>query len=225
MTSAAELLPPPPYSTTPRERRRFERLRVREIVATQIGRASGALVDLSARGARVRHTSPLIRGSQARLTFNWNGERFEAAAEVLASRVVSLAHPTRYESRLRFVTMSASAEHVLARALADIAAAALRTWVANLRGWENETPHHDAASDHVESGFLRCRYYAARGWERKWTQDPDQPSNGFTLPANTEPAEVNMLCRTYETSDEEGRALLRIMTDAVVQTARRAAAR
>jgi hypothetical protein len=224
MTTVAELLPPPPFPTTPRDRRRFERQRVREIVATQIGRASGALVDLSTNGARVRHTAPLIRGSQARLTFNWNGARFEAAAEVLASRVVSLARPTRYESRLRFVTMSSSAEHVLARALADIAAAALRTWVANLRGWENVTPPIDGETDHADSGFLRCRYVPARGWERKWTKNPDQPKEGFTVPASTEPAELNMLCLTYETSDEEGRALLRVMTDAVVQAAQRAAA-
>jgi hypothetical protein len=224
MTTAAEVLPPPPSPTTPSERRRFERLRVREIVATQIGRASGAVVDLSADGARVRHTVPLFRGSQARLTFNWKGERFEAAAEVLASRVVSLARPTRFESRLRFVTMSSSAEHVLARALADIAAAALRAWVANLRGWEADTPRNDAETDHADSGFLRCRYGVARGWERKWTENPEQPKDGFTVPASTEPAEVNMLCRTYETCDADGRALLRVMTDAVVQTAQRVTA-
>lgn len=108
--------------------------------------------------------------------------------------------------------------------LADIAAAALRTWVPNLRGWEADAPRNDAETDHADSGFLRCRYVLARGWERKWTQNPEQPKHGFTVPASTETAEVNMLCRTYETSDEDGRALLRVMTDAVVQTAQRAAA-
>ena len=213
MTNTAEVLPSP-SNPSPRERRRFERLRVREIVPTYIGRAAGTLVDLSASGARVRHTSPLALGTRARLTFVWNGRQFAAIAEVLASRVVSLGSPTRFDSRLRFVFVPAQSERVLARALVDIGDRDLRTWVANLHGWEDHASR--AEEPPPEAAFVRCRFGYGR-WEQKWTQDPTQPEEGFTVPASVEPGEIDTLRRTYEQSDEEGRSMMRLLTRAVVQ--------
>jgi len=51
------------------ERRMARRMRVESFVAVNLGRAEGTLVDISMRGARVRHTTAVGRGSQVRVSF------------------------------------------------------------------------------------------------------------------------------------------------------------
>ena len=122
-------------SDDPRERRGAERLPVAGTVTVIFGRGEGVLIDLSQRGARIRHASPVRRGATARISFEWERQRFSATAEVLAARVISLGAGPSYESRVRFIAVDPQSENVLAAALEDIAGRNVRRWVANLRGW------------------------------------------------------------------------------------------
>lgn len=86
------------------DRRKSHRLRLPSQLPVRIGRRDGILVDLSTRGARVRHAGSLELGMEIRLSFDLDDERFSATARVLASRVVGFgtAAGTSYESRISF---------------------------------------------------------------------------------------------------------------------------
>lgn len=213
MTVTADFLPTLPAGSGA-DRRRFTRVNVRQPLPALIGRGSGTLVDLSANGARVRHASPVQRGTTVRVTFEWRGQRFEANAEVLASRVASLGGNTQFESRLRFVAISVASQKVLEHAITDLLDRDLRKWVANLHGWLDEPPHEETVAS--RAGYIRCIYAGGR-WQQTPTRDATPPAAGFTVPEGTSPAEIRTLCRTWESADEDGRRLVRLITDAVVK--------
>lgn len=218
MTAIAPL---PPFT----ERRATSRLRVGGTHPVRLGRTEGVLIDLSDRGARVRHVTAVRRGETLRLTLEWEGEQFSAQAEVLASRVVSMGNGagTIYDSRLRFVSMADTAREALLRTLSGLEARDLRRWVANLRGWEPhpEPIRHPAL---VTKTFVR---YQLRGiwWEKKVTHDPSQPTDGFAVPADIDESEITSLCRTFEKLDAEGRTIIRLIASQVVAEAAAAEAR
>jgi len=213
MTITAEFVPSLPAGAGA-DRRRFTRVNVRQPLPALIGRGSGTLLDLSANGARIRHASPVQRGAHVRVTFEWRGQRFEANAEVLASRVASLGGHTQFESRLRFVAVAEASQQVLARTLTDLLDRDLRKWVANLHGWNDGPPDDEIAAS--RAGYIRCIYIGGR-WQQTPTRDSTPPAAGFTVPEGTSPAEIRTLCRTWESADEDGRRLVRLITDAVVK--------
>lgn len=213
MSATIEVLPPP-ITLPGSDRRRFPRLRLTEPVRTVIGRGVGTLVDVSANGARIRHDSPVALGARVRVTFDWKGERFEATAEVLASRVASLGDGTRFESRLRFLAMPERSQEILARTMTDVLDDDLRKWVANLRGWDHDD--QQTGDVHHQGTYIRCRYVNGQ-WQQTHTRDPLPPGDGFTVPADTDPSEIRTLRRTFENSDEEGRSLIRLITGAVAK--------
>lgn len=213
MTITADFLPTLPAATGA-DRRRFTRVQVRQPLPALIGRGSGTLVDLSANGARIRHSSPVQRGTTVRVTFEWRGQRFEANAEVLASRVASLGGNTQFESRLRFEAVSAASQKVLERTLTELLDRDLRKWVANLHGWRDEPADEETSTE--PAGYIRCIYIGGR-WQQTPTRDATPPAAGFTVPEGTSPAEIRALCRTWESADEDGRRLVRLITDAVVK--------
>lgn len=224
MSATIEVLPPP-LPLPGRDRRRFPRLRLAEPLRTVIGRGAGTLVDLSANGARIRHDTPVALGARVRVTFEWKGERFEATAEVLASRVAALRDATRFESRLRFLSVPERSQEILARTMTDVLDEDLRKWVANLHGWHDVEDRQSCLSAGEEdrqdglsstATYIRCRYVGGR-WQQTHTRDPLPPHDGFTVPAETDPSEIRTLCRTFEKSDEEGRSLVRLITGAVVK--------
>jgi len=213
--SALEQLP------LPTNRRGAERTRLTRVLTALVGRHEGVFVDISMRGAKMRHPGGLQRHSMVRIAFAWGRQRFSANAEVLASRIVCLGtrdgEPAVYESRFRFDSMTPESSELLARVIVAVGNDELRTWVGNLKGSGDET-HTATQAPAPGQGFLRCRR-VGNSWEKKWTRDPVQPKDGFVLPAGTDPAEVAALCRTWETLDDDGRHLLRLTAGAVVESA------
>lgn len=205
----------------PSDRRRGDRTRLDHVLRALVGRNDGIFVDLSSRGAKIRHQGSLCRGSQVRIVFTWEKERFSATGEVLASRVVSLGtregESAEFESRFRFVAIDPGASELLARVLVCLSNDALRTWVGNLKGFD-EAPAtaRPATPAPGATGFLRCRRIPG-GWEQKWTRDTTQPKDGFLLPAGTDPAEVSALCRAWDSMDADARHLVHLTANAVVE--------
>jgi hypothetical protein len=204
---------------TAAERRGAIRLRVDGAVPVTVGRGSGYVVDISETGIRVRHSVPLTCHQVVRIAFEWHGERFCASADVMGCRIASLGtsdgEGALYESRLRFRSLAPEYSEILSRILATLKNRDLRKWVANLRGW---TPEPEAPQPRRRGAFVRCRRYGLR-WERKWTRDATQPAEGFLLPADIDPQELDRLCATYDSASEEGRRLMRLIADAVVRYA------
>jgi hypothetical protein len=200
------------------DRRSAPRLRIAGTIPALIGRGTGFLIDLSERGAKIRHSTMVRRGATVRIAFDWERTRFSASAEVVGSRVVSTGHaeqPTMYESRLRFLAVTPEAGRVLARALDALAGRDMRRWVANLRGWEDELEPTPASAP-VPTSYLRCRLLGVR-WEVKATNDLTQPEDGFLLPAGIDDNEIVKLCADYLRADPDGRQVMRLMAAASVE--------
>jgi hypothetical protein len=195
-------------------RRASERLRVAGAIAVFFGRGEGMLVDLSPHGARIRHFAPVRRGASVRVSFEWEGARFSATAEVLASRVIRLGLGPSYESRVRFTTVDEQSESVLSAVLDGIAGRTTRRWVANLRGWSDEV--QPEAPPIAGNSFIRCRLYGIR-WEIKRTSDSGQPDDGFVLPSESSDADIETLCDSYSRGNDDGRQLIRAMANAAVE--------
>jgi hypothetical protein len=216
MTVTAEVLSVP---APPSDRRGSARFKLVEPLTTFIGRGTGTLIDLSATGARIRHTCAVVRGAEVRVKFEWNAQRFEAVGQVLASRVSGIGPDgTLFESRIHFLRFTHDSSTVLERALADFGEGNLRKWVANLRGWtelESAALADETQTQPVRT-FVLCRYVNKR-WEQRVTHQPAPPADGFTVAIGTEPSEIRALCRTYEGSDVEGRRLLQLLTGAVLR--------
>jgi hypothetical protein len=211
--SAIEQLPLPSDN-----RRAAERLRINSTVPVIFGRGEGVLVDLSQHGARIRHAGSVRRGALVRVSFVWDRNRIAGTAEVLASRVISLGAGASYETRVRFTSFDDGAESALANALEGIAGRDARRWVANLRGWNEETTTEERAPKN-NGTFVRCRL---RGvwWERKNTNDATQPEDGFLLPADSTESDVAKLCDIYSRATNEERHFLRITAAVVVEQSR-----
>ncbi len=206
------------------DRRSAPRLRVAGTIPALIGRGNGALVDLSERGAKIRHSTMIRRGAVVRISFEWRGARFSASAEVLSSRVVSLGTattPAMYESRLRFTAVPEDADRLLARVLEALSGRDMRRWVANMRGWEDEIAPAPAPA---VTSWLRCRLFGTQ-WEVKCTNDLQQPEDGFLLPASIEDNEIVRLCADYSRADADGRRVMRLMAAAAVEGSLAAAGR
>jgi hypothetical protein len=60
--------------------------------------------------------------------------------------------------------------------------------------------------------FLRCELVDGT-WRRTTTGRPEQPANGFTISAEEERDQVEMLCQTFETADAAGRKLIQTMAE------------
>jgi hypothetical protein len=69
----------------------------------------------------------------------------------------------------------------------------------------------------------RSRGYLAYLWDgESWicrhTQLGEQPRNGFTVAGHEDEEELEMLCRAYETGDDEARRLIRLVAELSVRS-------
>ena len=197
------------------ERRAAERIRPTTPIHVTFGRGGGSVVDLSHGGMRIRHTVAAMRGADVRVSFEWQRERFAAMAEVLASRVVSLGTPTMFDTRLRFKRLGTGSKELLDRVMSAIHRRELRKWIANLRGWSDESPVTSGDST-CDSAFLRCRLIGTL-WQTTWTHDPTHPMIGFTVPATISKLELETLCDTYLHANADERHLIRLMAEEAVR--------
>ncbi len=65
-------------------------------------------------------------------------------------------------------------------------------------------------------GYISYRLKGGSWW-RVPTDSPDQPADGFTVASHEDEEELETLCRTYETADEEGQRLIRLVAELSVR--------
>ena len=67
---------------SPSDRRTAPRIRIAGEVPVLIGRGQGVLMDLSERGAKVRHRTVVRRGGSIRISIEWKGTRHAIEVKV-----------------------------------------------------------------------------------------------------------------------------------------------
>ena len=169
----------------------------------------------------------------------WEGKTLHAECEVMSCKVRRFIPgekgATVYQSGLLFRRMGSESSARLRELVSRLVTRGLAEQVANARGigpvLQDDMPTFRAGvvsaggrpkeagsegpsrlirtSEAVEqTGYIRCRKIGPR-WEKKWTVDPKQPRDGFTLLASENKLDIETLCETWDRGDADTRKFLR----------------
>ncbi len=218
--------------------RRVQRVRLALPIVARLGSAQVVLVDLSVLGARIEHHIALQAGSRGRLTFLWDDEPISIDTRIVRSRLerfsVGADGLTVYHSGLEFQDVPEKERSRLKAMIGTFIASALEEQKLNARG---VMPQHDAnrmpifrfggqltanAKDKDtgavplptsrvarETGYV-CYQLDKDRWRKKRTHDPGQPPEGFTISADEDHTQAEMLCEAYVKSDLQGRRMIQL---------------
>lgn len=217
--------------------RRVQRVHLAQPLIARLGATQVVLVDLSVMGARIEHHVPLIAGAYSQLTFRWEDLTIGVECRIARSRLERFsAGPdgmTVYHSGLEFERVSPETRARIKSIIGGFITRALEEQKLNARG---VLPEHDvsrmpifrfggqltANDKHLpgsallptsrvakETGYV-CYTLENNSWRHKRTHDPGQPMEGFTISANEDREQVNLLCEAYRRSDHDGRRLIQL---------------
>jgi hypothetical protein len=179
-------------------------------------------------------------GGQARLTFTWEEDEIVAECRIVRSRLerfsVGTDGLTVYHSGLEFLDLSQETRESLKRKIGIFIARALHEQKLNARGvlpesvekmpifrsggllTENPSGVAEAIGSSAlptsrvaaESGYICFQLEKGSVWRKKRTHDPGQPSEGFTISATEDHAQMEKLCEAYAKSDRDGRKMIQL---------------
>lgn len=157
----------------------------------------------------------LPQGLQTGLAFERNGKHFSLPTDIVRSVAIdSPSDATYYHSGLRF--QRSDLDTALRDLIAGEAKNLLMAQAANAMGVR--MPNLSGTGDRLVprrpagGGFLTYLLHL-NVWERTPTMSPEQPDEGFTVSVHEDPDELDNLCRVYESSDEDGRKLIRVLAE------------
>ncbi len=181
----------------------------------RLGAARVFLLDASVEGIRIAHQGAISTvGQSCRVSFDWEGHSIELECQVtdntLFRRAKSSDEKSTYHAGLRIAEAAGASRTALRQLVADCVARALDEQKANARG----IPSTAALAFQSGKGndFIRCELVDGT-WRRTSTNRPEQPSNGFTISAEEERDQVEMLCETFQSADAAGRKLIQTMAE------------
>jgi hypothetical protein len=206
------------------DRRIFQRLRLpRPILGTLDGQNT-LILDLGVIGAFVEHFGVTAPKKRSRLQFQWKGDNIEIDCEVARTDVVRRAGANALShTGLRFVEAVGHSEARLHDLIASFVGKMLAAQKANADG----VAHEDNELKLVDMGgarrvrvhgLVRYTLRPVRTWIRSMTSDRRQPPDGFTVAAYEYESDLEALCVAYEIADEEGRDMIRLVSELSVNT-------
>ena len=220
--------------------RRVQRVHLAQPLLARLGSAQVVLVDISILGARIEHHTPLVAGGFARLSFMWEGEELSTECRIVRSRLerfsVGTDGLTVYHSGLEFENTAGIVKAMLKAMIGRFISRALEEQKLNARGVIPQHSHDKmpifrhggqltanlkdrefagsralpAARVATETGYVCYHFDKNKQWRRKRTHDPGQPNDGFTISADEDHSQAEMLCKAYECADRDGRKMIQL---------------
>lgn len=194
------------------EKREFQRLHLTRPIDAWFGDFAVRLVDVSAKGGAIEHDEEIPHGSRALLRFYWRDDGIEVTAEIVHTNA-------RNRSGIRFTEDNLALRRHLAASATEI----LRAQEANALGDRERNVVGDETLTAVSTGvsvggYVTCTLTPS-GWTRRHSMLAEQPADGFTVAAREPPEQIDLLCRTYESGDDEARRLTRLLAELSVAAA------
>ena len=189
--------------------------------AARVGVARVFILDISLDGARIAHQGTLPSPGQACvLAFDWEGHPVELRCEVTRNTLERLAKSATeksvYHAGLHILGADHQSRVTLRAMIAALVARALDEQKANARG----IPAEAAQCFQTGKGTEFLRFELVNGaWRRTATNRPEQPVHGFTISAEEDRGHIEMLCQTFQNSDEPGRKLIKQMAELSISQA------
>lgn len=199
------------------DRRQFQRLRLAKPILGLLDGQNALILDIGISGAFVEHYGTPEAGTRLMLLFRWKGTDIEFVSEVAHSSVVrTTASSPVSHSGLRFVKAIGDAESRLNDMMATFVGKILAAQKANAGATE---PGESLALVDL-GGARRARtrgyvtfHFRDGRWSQEFTDSPVQPPDGFTVAGYEDDEELQSLCQTWATADEEGRRLIRLVAE------------
>jgi len=186
------------------------------------------LVDLSVRGAGIRHHVKITPNTRGVLRFRLERQVHEIPCSLFRSRLELVKQADRtlqiYRSALRFDALEGSEEEgglsTVREALRKRVERAIKRQQADafgdpalMSGTEESSgaiPVDLLASWMESRNFIRCTLGRDGRWKSERVDDAEQPINGFTVSVEEGEREIAMLRSTWEKADGNQRQLIRI---------------
>ncbi|HYS54580.1 MAG TPA: PilZ domain-containing protein [Thermoanaerobaculia bacterium] len=210
----------PSQSERPEDRRRFHRIHLDTPLEAHLGAVPVHLVDLSLNGARVISDARFTPGSDTELVFDWNDRAVQVACQVVRCTLYSFAkapgEKSLYQTGLVIKETIGDADQVIRELIASYVIRALEEQKANARGIPPLGPYAFVIGK--GDRYRRCELVDGK-WRRTETTRSEQPPNGFTISADVAPYYVDLLCQTYQLTDEEGKRLTQTLAQLSINKA------
>ena len=194
-----------------RERREFQRLALNPAITGTLGISPVTIVEIGVLGARVHHDRPL--------NFNSGDLRFAYRADEIGMRCEVVRSINKNESGVRFVAAIGDGGDKLRDMLAALVADAFESRRQVPRNTINRlVVDGDRTVRGKDAGYLSFRLEEG-AWKKRRVFLPEQPDTGFTVASSSDGEDVKHLCSLYESSDDEGRRLIRLFAELSVSDA------
>jgi hypothetical protein len=204
----------------PQGRRATVRLGFRKPRVAKFATHDIIIVDLSTSGAGIRHQAKIAPGTKGILRFRLEREHHEIECTIARSRLELVKSKDKtiqiYRSGLNFVGASGANTSIreaiksrIQRAVARQQADAYANPHVAFAESSGAIPLDLLASWMESRPFIRCTLERGR-WTQQKVDEPDQPSEGFTVSVDESPAEIQLLCKTYERANPDQRTLIRM---------------
>jgi hypothetical protein len=172
------------------------------------------VIEVSVSGLRVEHDLRIVPAPTRKIRVEVSGRTLEFGCVVARSTLFRLAKEVSeksiYHSGIRILESVGDSEMRLREFIADRVTRALDEQKANSRGLPPLGPY----TFQVGKGdrFKRCEFIDG-AWRKTDSTTSLQPANGFTVSAEIDPATIDLLCRTFEQTTEEGRRLTQMLAE------------
>lgn len=187
------------------------------------GQHKVVLSDLGHTGAGIRHRDRLALGTEGLLTFRLECDQHSVRCRLLRSRFelvdVGSARVEIYHSGLNFLAVEGCPDSVRVAIRKRVERALLRqhadAWSdpSVMKGIEESSGSYPVdllASMTTSKRFIRCSCDRRGRWKNEHVDDPAQPENGFTLSAEEDPSDIELLRRTFAIASRDQRDLIRL---------------
>src|SRR5688572_13404537 len=162
----------------------------------------------------IAHEGKIAAGTTHDLTLDWEGTKLDFVCRVIRSTLWRLAkragEKSVYHSGLRILESHGDSSLRLRELLAQRIVRALEEQKANARGIS------PLAAYMYQPGkgelYRRCEFVDGT-WRKSETIRREQPANGFTISADINPTQVEILCETWELTTTEGRRLTQMLAE------------
>lgn len=197
-----------------RERRRFGRIDLEQPLEGIIGAIPVHVVEVSIVGLRVMHEVRFPPGEDTEVRVSWQGRTMHFRCHIVRSTLFKLAKTATdksiYQSGIRLDESFGESERLLRDLIAQRVMRAIQEQKENAHGIPSLGPF----TYQVGKGdrFRRCELTADK-WRKFDTTRAEQPTEGFTVSAEIDPVQIEVLCRTYEALGPEGRRLTKMLAE------------
>lgn len=196
------------------ERRQYGRITLDQPLQGWVGDVPVEILEASVTGFRVVHAMRFPPGNAKQIRVLWGTREMRFDCQIVRSMLFRLAsspsEKSVYQSGIRLDEAYDDSEKTLRDLIADRVIRALEEQKAN---WRGIAPIGGYVYQVGKSNrFRRCEWIEGR-WRKSDTTQPQQPESGFTVSAELSPAQIDLLCQTFEKTDDEGRRLTRILAE------------